>query len=336
MKKYILASMLLALSTSLFSYTCPDIGDLQIFPSDNFWNWDMTEFEKHPDSESIILAINVNAKYGFTNLHPDYGANEGIPYTFAGKEAVEIKLKQREQTDFGPMPIPLNAPVEGALDSKDLVSSQKLIRPLPGDRRVIVLDPKEKKLYELFDAAPQTNHWTAKSACIWDLTKNEMRKKGEGSCDNAGLAIFPGLVRYEEVAKGEIKHALRCTFSKTKNSYLFPATHKDSRLDDPNLPPMGMRLRLSKDFDVTGFSATNQVVLTALKKYGMIVADNGNSWYISGAPDSRWKDDDLRDLKKVLAVDFEVIKTTDKNGLTLYPKGIRPKIEYVSGKRGRK
>ena len=347
MRKYLVVVFILMASLSLFAASCPDVGDLEIFPKDNFWNWDMTEFEKHPDSGSIILAINTTSRSGYTKLHPDYGPEYGIPYSFVGKENVKINLKQREETDFGPMPIPLNAPVEGIFSAKSISKypdPHKYQDPSNtggGDKHVLVLDKEGKKLYELFDALPQpygskADHWTAQNACIWDLAKNEMRAKGETSCDAAGLAIFPGLVRYEEVAKGEIKHAIRCTFEKTRNTYIFPASHKASKLTDPYLPQMGMRLRLTKYFDVTGFSTVNQVILKALKKYGMIVADNGGSWFITGAPDDRWKDVDLQEIKKVLAMDFEVVKTVDSNNLTIYPKGIRPKIEYVTGKRGKK
>lgn len=193
-------------------------------------------------------------------------------------------------------PVPLNAPIEGGADSN-------------GDRHVIAVDTDNCMLYELYNARPGSTTWTASSSAKFDMRSNALRPDKRTSADAAGLPIYPGLVRYDEVAAGQINHALRFTVSRSQRAYIAPATHYASSSTDANLPPMGLRLRLKKDFDISGYNGQARVILEALKKYGMIVADNGSDWFISGAPDSRWDDDDLGQLKKIPGSAFEVVDT---------------------------
>ena len=200
------------------------------------------------------------------------------------------------ESDPGPYPIPADAPIEGGPSST-------------GDRHVIILDATHRMLYELYDAHPAGDHWEAGSGAIFDLTSNALRPEGWTSADAAGLPMLPGLVRYDEVASGEITHALRFTVDETQEAYIHPATHYASSDTNTSLPPMGLRLRLRAGYDISGFPAEVQVILRALKKYGMIVADNGSSWYISGAPDPRWSDDELHMLSQVPGSAFEAVYT---------------------------
>lgn len=273
---------------------------LQVFPADNPWNTDVSAYPVHANSANFIASI--GAERG---LHPDFGtewegAPIGIPYTLVDSSTprVNVSFDYADESDAGPYPIPLDVLIEGGPNSS-------------GDRHVILLDMQAKKLYELFAAYPQDDgSWSAGSGAIWDLTSNDRRPWGWTSADAAGLAIFPGLVRYDEVVEqGEIRHALRFTVSRSQRAAILPATHFASSNTDPNLPPMGLRVRLKADFDISGFSANVQVILRAMKRYGMIVADNGSNWYVSGAPDARWNDDELRQLKQVYGRDFEVVDT---------------------------
>jgi hypothetical protein len=204
-----------------------------------------------------------------------------------------ITFQYNYESDPGPYPIPPDALVESG-----------------SDRHVIVVDTFHLKLYELFDAIRnQNDSWSAGSGAVFDLTSNALRPDNWTSADAAGLPIFPGLVRYDEVVeKGEINHALRFTVQNTRNAFIHPATHAASNSSNQNYPPMGMRVRLKAGFDISGFSPHIQVILKALKKYGMFVADNGSNWYISGAPDSRWDDDELGELKTIPGKYFEVVK----------------------------
>jgi hypothetical protein len=284
----------------------PDLGPgaslhgKQLFPPDNPWNQDISNAPVDPNSARIIAAIRPDAQ-----LHPDFGtvyrgAPNGIPYiVVAGAQAMEpINLTSyASESDRGPYPVPRNAPVEGGANSDD-------------DRHVLVVDRDNWKLYELFRAFPNSDgSWRAASGAIFDLKSNALRPEGWTSCDAAGLPIFPGLVRYDEVfEQREIRHALRFTVKKTRPAYVYPARHYASSETNPDLPPMGMRLRLKASFDVSQFSPANRVILRALKKYGMFVADNGGNLFLSGAPDMRWSDEDLGKLKIVTALDFEVVR----------------------------
>lgn len=269
------------------------------FPDDNPWNTDISGAPVDPASATLI------ASCGLRNLHPDFGttwngAPNGIPYIVVGGEQtrVPVAFDYAGESDPGPYPIPLDAPIEGGPQGA-------------GDRHVLVIDRDEWVLYELFAAYPLDGgaRWHAGSGAVFDLNSNELRPAGWTSADAAGLPIFPGLVRYDEaVEQGEIRHALRFTCPATRRAYLPPARHWASGSTDPDLPPMGMRVRLREDFDATSFPAEVRVILAALKRYGMFLADNGSGWFISGAPDARWDDEALATLRQVPSSAFEVIR----------------------------
>ena len=270
------------------------LGNLQVFPADNPWNTDILSEDTDPNSDNIIASIG-NELY----LHPDFGtvwesAPIGIPYNLVGKDQPmkTISFQYNSESDPGPYPIPPDALAESG-----------------SDRHILVIDTVNFKLYELFNAIRDHDNWTAGSGAVFDLTSNALRPDFWTSADAAGLPVFAGLVRYEEVVeKGVINHALRFTVKNTRNSFIHPATHAASNSNNENYPPMGMRVRLKAGFDITGFSPHIQVILKALKKYGMFVADNGSNWYISGGPDSRWDDDELGELKSIQGSNFEVVK----------------------------
>ncbi|MGE3147280.1 MAG: hypothetical protein AB7K35_17055 [Pseudorhodoplanes sp.] len=271
----------------------------RLLPNDNSWNRDISRAPVDPDSRKILARIGLD-----TGLHADFGptwegAPIGIPYIVVPgtQPRVRVTFTIAEESDPGPYPIPRNAPIEGGPKGD-------------GDRHVIVLDRDAWMLYELFNAFPDgRGGWKADSGAIWDLSKNQIRPAGRTSADAAGLPILPGLVRYDEVVDaGVIEHALRFTVSKTRRAYLPPASHWASELTDSDLPPMGLRLRLRAGFDTAGMSKEAQVILQALKTYGMFLADNGSDGFISGAPDERWNVEALRDIKRVRMRDFEVIE----------------------------
>jgi len=271
-----------------------------IFPGDNPWNQDISGAPVDPNSAALIASIGAS-----TGLHPDFGtvwngAPNGIPYIVVtgSQRKIPVSFTYADESDAGPYPIPGDAPIEGGPNAN-------------GDRHVIVIDRDNWMLYELFSAYPQNNgaNWRAGSGAIFNLNSNTLRPAGWTSADAAGLPIFPGLVRYDEVVEQKvIRHALRFTCSVTRRAYVHPARHFASNRTEANLPPMGMRVRLKTSYDISTFPAEVQVILTALKKYGMFVADNGGAWYISGAPDSRWSDDHLHTLQRVKGSDFEVVK----------------------------
>jgi hypothetical protein len=270
----------------------------RLFPATNPWNTDISAYPVHPLSAHYIASIGLN-----TGLHPDFGttwngAPNGIPYVVVSgsQPRVPIFFYYAAESDPGPYPIPSTAPIEGGPNSR-------------GDRHVLVLDATNRLLYEVYDGHFSGDHWEAGSGAVWDLTTNALRPDTWTSADAAGLPMLPGLVRYDEVASGEITHALRVTVSQTQRAFIHPATHYASDSTDPNLPPMGLRLRLRADYDISGFPLRVQVILRALKKYGMFVADNGGDWYISGAPDPRWDDDELHALSQVPGSAFEAVDT---------------------------
>lgn len=273
----------------------------QVFPSDNPWNQDISHAPVDPDSARLIAAIGADDR-----LHPDFGtvyrgAPNGIPYIVVSGSQPTARVNltaYASESDPGPYPIPRDAPIEGGPSSD-------------GDRHVLVIDRDNWKLYELFSTTPNPNGsiWTARGGAIFDLKSNALRPDGWTSADAAGLPIFPGLVRYDEVfEQREIRHALRFTVKRSRRGYVYPARHHAGHDDDPSLPPMGMRVRLKASFNISSYSPSNQVILRALKKYGMFVADNGPSWFLSGAPDPRWSDDDLGMLKNIKGFNFEVVK----------------------------
>jgi hypothetical protein len=216
----------------------------------------------------------------------------------ANQAKVPVTFDYDDESDPGPYPVPASAPIEGGANGD-------------GDRHVIVVDTSAWKLYELFDAHPSNSgaSWHAGSGAIFDLNSNALRPAGWTSADAAGLPIFPGLVRYDEVVEQHaINHALRFTCPRTRNAYVAPARHSASSDNNANLPPMGMRVRLKASFDTTSFSPNVRVVLRAMMKYGMLLADNGSGWYFSGAPDSRWNEDELATFSRVPSSAFEVVK----------------------------
>jgi hypothetical protein len=268
--------------------------------TNSLWNTDISSAQVDSNSDNIINSIGPS-----TTLHPDFGSGTyngstiGIPYqVVAGSQAkVPILLGDYgDESDPGPMPIPSNALIEGYPNPDD------------GDRHVLVLEKDGCWLYELYHAyATPFFSWRADSTAVWDMMAANTRPYTWTSADAAGLPVFAGLVRYDEVNAGAIKHAVRFTVPVTQKAFVLPATHWASNQTDSKLPPMGTRLRLKANFDISGFSAHNKVILTALKKYGMILADNGSGVYISGAPDDRWDNDDLGALKSTTASNFEVI-----------------------------
>lgn len=271
-----------------------------LLPANNIWNTRVDDLPVHPLSSSWVATIGASKSF-----HPDFGSGEwppasgspiGIPYIEVnGAPKVAVSFGYASESDPGPYPIPANAPIEGGPNSS-------------GDRHVLVVDRSDCTLYELFDAHPQGDgSWTAGSGAIFDLTSNDLRPSGWTSADAAGLPILPGLVRYDEVAAGEITHAIRFTAPQTRKAFVWPATHFASNLTSAEYPPMGARFRLRADFDISGYHPDVQVILLAMQRYGLILADNGSSWFLSGAPDERWDNDVLRQLKNLQGSDFEAI-----------------------------
>jgi hypothetical protein len=276
----------------------PRLGGCPVFPSSNAWNTDVSAYPVRANSAQYVANVNSS---GGTYLHPDFGGGGayGIPFKVVGANEPLRRVRYTaygDESDPGPFPVPPNAPVEGGNAST-------------GDRHVIVLQQGTCRLFELGRAFWRADHWDADVGVDWDLRSNARRPLGWTSADAAGLAILPGLVRYDEVASGEVKHALRFTVSRTQKGYVFPATHYASSSTDPSRPPMGLRFRLKKNFSLAGFHGQSLVILRALKKYGMIVADNGSNWFITGAADPRWDDDDLDQMKRVPGSAFEVVDT---------------------------
>jgi len=274
------------------------------FPNSDPWNTPVNNAAVDPSSSLILQAI--LARNGATQLFPDFGTVwngvlSGIPYVVVGQE---MSLSPIRFTDYGdesdasPYPVPRTAPIEGG----NIASND-------GDRHVIVVDRDRAKLYELYRAFPNgLGGWDAACGAVFDLKTNTTRPAGWTSADAAGLPIFPGLVRYDEVANGYIEHALRFTLARTRRAYVAPARHYASRLRDTNLPPMGMRVRLKLSVSLTGLGPQSRVIATALKKYGMILADNGSDFYLSGAPHPGWDANQLAQLKRFKPGDFEVVK----------------------------
>jgi len=274
------------------SGNAPKIGVCQIYPADNAWNRDVSADPVDPNSEKYIQSMN-----GSGHLHPDFGGNGkyGIPFNVvkSGQALVPINITDYpEESDAGPYPIPADAKVENGSDG-----------------HVLTLDQDNCVLYELYVAIKTATGWDAAQASKFDLKSNALRPDYWTSADAAGLPIMPGLAKYDEVEAGAVNHALRFTASKTQKGFIHPATHYASSSTDANLPPMGLRLRLKADFDTSKFTGESKVILEGLKKYGMILADNGSNWYITGAADPRWNDEDLNQMKTVPASAFEAVQS---------------------------
>jgi hypothetical protein len=293
------------------------------FPSSNPWNQDISGAPVDPNSNAIITFIGPSVA-----VHPDFGSglyqgsSMGIPYVVvgAGQNLVLINFTAYgDESDPGPMPVPASAPIEGYPN------------PGTGDRHVLVLDNSNCWLYELYSSYPQPDgSWNTASTAVWDLLNYNSRPWTWTSADAAGLPIFAGLVRYDEVASGQVNHAFRFTLQSSRAAFVAPATHWAANSSNANAAPMGMRMRLKASFDISSYSATNQVILKALKKYGMIMADNGSSMYISGAPDDRWSNDDLHLLGNLSASDFEVVEMNPVYTQSNLPHGAAPSITGFS------
>jgi hypothetical protein len=284
----------------------PGSGACTIFPSDNPWNTDISGYPLHPNSAAYVNFIGPS-KF----LHPDFGTFYngepiGIPYVVvpASQPLVAVAFQYADESDPGPYPIPDNPPIEGGPNST-------------GDRHILMLGLERCELHELYYAwppssgpNPYTDRWWAGSGAYWNLRSNALRPDGWTSADAAGLPILPGLVRYDEVVdQGAINHALRFTVRATQRGYIHPATHFASSITDPTYPPMGLRLRMKSSYTCSAYSAEVQVICTALKKYGMYVADNGSDWFVTGAHDPRWNDTHLGDLKRIPGSAFEAVDT---------------------------
>ena len=276
------------------------VAGCPIFPADNPWNSRVDSLPVNARSADWVASIGATGR-----VHPDFGtfwdgAPIGIPFTTvgAGQPKVPVSFDYADESDPGPYPIPANAPIEGGAASS-------------GDRHVIVLDSSTCRLYEMWSSYPMSGgaSWTAGSGAVFDLTSNALRPAGWTSADAAGLPVLPGLVRYDEVQAGAIHHALRFTVQRSQRGYIAPATHFASSSSDPTRPPMGARFRLKASYDCSAMSSEAKVVCAALKQYGMIVADNGSNWYISGEHDPRWNDDALSDLGAIPGSAFEAVQT---------------------------
>jgi hypothetical protein len=279
------------------------LAALQVFPPDNPWNEDISALPLLPNSKAMIDTI---------------GANKGLACNFdmafvlvpPNQKKVRVKITSYpDEADKGPYPVPGNAPIEDwPLNGVKLDVIQRTGK---GDRHLLVVDPVDRMLYEFYQARKVGNGWQAAQASIFDLKSNKLRPDGWTSADAAGLPIFPAVVRYDELERGLVEHAMRFTVQKSRKAYVYPATHHASRRTDKDLPRMGERFRLRQDFDVSGFSPHAKAVLKGLKKYGMFMADNGGDWRISVAPDKRIKG--LQELRKVKGKDFEVVRPTGPN-----------------------
>ena len=316
MAAFLISAVCAIAPSSLFAGPDQDLGDFNIFPDDNVWKWDVSAYQVHPNSDKYIASVGATVK-----LHPDFGtvwdgAPIGIPYIIVGSSQPLVPINYTDygdESDAGPFPIPLTAPVEGGAASS-------------GDRHVIAIDKDRKILCELYNAFPQTGQWDASSGAKFDLTINHDRPLGWTSADAAGLPIFPGLARYEEVyIKKEINHAIRMTVQRSQQAYIYPARHEAGSSADTTLPPMGLRFRMKASYDISGFSAPIQVICRAMKKHGLIVADNGSNWYLSGAPDPRWSDDTLGELKTIPGSAFEAVLTIDAKGNPITPSSLAPR-----------
>lgn len=278
--------------TSIATGSAPRFRDCQIFPDDNAWNQDIRNHVIHPNSDAYVATMGSSK-----NLHPDFDgeAGYGIPFVLVDGSQKKVPITftaYGDESDPGPYPAPLDAPIE-----------------IGGDTHVITLDTENCILYELYASEQVGSGWNADSGAVWDLNVNDTRPDGWTSADAAGLPIFPGLVKYEDIVDGDIGHAIRFTTSPTQKGYIAPASHRASSNTNPDTPPMGLRMRLKASFDTSGYGPQARVILEGLKKYGMILADNGSDWFITGSPDSRWNNDDINDLKSVPGSAFEAVYT---------------------------
>jgi hypothetical protein len=295
------ALSVLALSGSAAALRMPSAPSCAVFPKTHAWNRRVDRLPIAPNSAALVRSMGLS-----TGMHADFGSGLwegspiGIPITVVpgSQPKVRVRFEYADESDRGPYPIPRNVRIEGG-----------------SDRHALIVDRDRCRLYELYALERSGSGWRAGSGAIWSLRSNRLRPLGWTSADAAGLQIMPGLARYDEVRRGVIDHALRFTASRTRRAYLWPARHFASSSTDPNLPPMGLRVRLKARFDVRPFPRQARIVLIALKRYGMVLADNGSNWYVSGAPNPGWSNEQLHTLGRVHGSDFEVVD----------PRAIRPR-----------
>ncbi len=277
--------------------TVPGASNCPIFPSTNVWNRPVNRLPVATNSKKLIDEIGAGI-----GLHPDFGSDptNGIPYNVVGKttKMVSFSFDYADQSDKGPYPIPTHPKIEAG-----------------SDHHLLVVDKSNCRLYEIYAAQKTKQGWSAGSGAIWNLKSNALRPNGWTSADAAGLPILPGLVRYSDIQKGAIDHALRFTAMPTRSMHIYPARHDAGSGNNASLPPMGLRLRLKASVSLAGFDRTDRILLVALKKYGMILADNGSPWYITGIPDQRWNDSTLHVINRITGSDFQVVNTSQfRNG----------------------
>jgi hypothetical protein len=309
------AAILAAAALTGSAGAAPAVGPCQVFPSppastsptdpslatEAAWNQDISQAPRDPNSAAYISYID---SHGGDRLHPDFGSPRtyGFPYAVVGAGQRRLPIHYTaygEESDRGPFPVPGRAPVEGG-------------RRSDGDRHVLAVDRSACRLYELYRAffKPRPHpHWNADAGVAWDLRSAALRPDGWTSADAAGLPIFAGLIRYDEVAAGHLEHAIRVTFDGTRNAWIHPASHCAGDTSSPDAPPMGLRLRLSAGYGLGHFSGAAKTIAEAMKRYGLIVADNGSNWYFSGSSDHRWDDENLDQLKQIPGGAFEVVKS---------------------------
>jgi len=292
----VLALALACTGGSAHALRLPSAKRCPVFPKSNPWNRRVDQLPVAANSNAVVASIGLD-----TGLHADFGSGPwdgspiGIPFDVVTRTTPRsrVTFEYSDESDRVGYPIPKRVHIEGG-----------------SDHHALLLDKTSCRLYELGGLAKQHGRWTAWAGATWSLRSNKVRPAGWTSADAAGLPIFPGLARYDEVKRGVIDHALRFTVQRTRRAYVYPARHFASSLTDPSLPPMGLRVRLKASFDVSRFPRQARIVLIALKRYGMIVADNGSNWYISGAPNKGWSNDQLHTLGQVKGSNFEVVDTS--------------------------
>ncbi len=297
MKRFLVAVLGLLSFTTASALNLPGAPNCPMFPDTNVWNKEVAQLPLNRNSAALIRSIGLSEE-----LHPDFGSNlsYGIPYNVVGSntQKVRVNFYYDDESDAGPYPIPPNPKKEAG-----------------GDQHILIVDRDACKLYEIYDASLVNGRWEAGAGAIWNLRSNLLRPNNWTSADAAGLPILPGLVRFDEASRGLINHAIRFTAPRTRNAHIFPARHHAGSSNDSSLPPMGLRVRLKASYNINSFSPRNRVILTALKRYGMILADNGSPWFISGVSDRRWNAEDLNQLKRIKGSAFEAVDTSSlRNG----------------------
>ena len=300
------AALVAALATVLFAGSSaralrlPAARHCPVFPANNAWNERVDKLPVAASSAELISSIGLDSP-----VHADFGSGKwdggpiGIPFDVVSRKTPgsRVSFEYADESNRVRYPIPRNVRIEGGPQAT-------------GDRHAILVDKSTCRLYELYDLRRSSHGWTAGSGAVWNLRSNHLRPAGWTSADAAGLPMFPGLARWDEVARGRIDHALRFTAPETRRAYVYPARHYASSSNDPSLPPMGLRVRLKASVNVSSFPRQARVVLRALQRYGMILADNGSPWYISGAPNRHWNNDALHSLGRLTGADFEVVNTS--------------------------